>query len=798
MSEIGTYLRGTTLLITGATGFLAKAVVEKILRCAPDVGRIYLIVRSRRKKDGTTLSANERVVDEIFQSAAFARLREIYGDRFSTFMAEKVHAIEGDLTLDHLGLEPDVYQRLANEVNVVLTCAASVTFDEEIDAALRLNALGARRMLEFARTCNDSILVHISTAYVNGQSKGRIPEAPPRPDWSMAQEIGLSDTPFDLETETLDILTTADELHDESWSKARQAQFRSMALQQNARPKPNWLDAQMETFRKRWLKEQLIEEGMRRGQRWGWHDSYTLTKAMGEQLIVKHRGDLPTVIIRPSIVESGLVDPEPGWIEGLKVADPLIDALSKGRLPDFPGQKDMIVDIIPVDIVVNTILAAMARTTREDGISVYHVSTGDRNPVLFHQAFEFSYSYFQKHPRRDRNNEPIQIKPWTYPTLAQFRRRYNLRYIYPLSAVLWIFNHFNRFTLLNNWKRKITVLKSAISRMLYYASIYSPYTSLECIFETDRMAKLHESLDPEDRLLFNSDVSRIHWRNYFQDIHIPGLKRHVLKTDEPKPTTTEEEEVAERSGFVQEKEEVLPHKTALTDMSVEHPEKAFGKPPIAFFDVDGTIINATIVHYYAYYKTCGYSGFRRLLWTISFLPKILYYIVLDKISRSQFIQSFYQQYSGLKHRDCVSRSGQLFEAIMRPRIFSGAVDRIREHQLRGERVVLVTGSLDFIMEPLAKFTKADDLIALSMKEKDGWLTGETEGPLIGDEEKARIIIDYAKRHGIDLDRCYAYADSNSDQPMLRSVGYPVVVNPGRRLKKTAKACGWEIVHWTHV
>ena len=1206
MSEIVNYLRGKTLLITGATGFLAKAVVEKILRCAPEVERIYLVVRSRRKKDGTTLSAAERVEDEILQSAAFAGLRNMHGNRFAPFMAEKVHAVEGDLTLDHLGLEQDLYRRLSKEVNVVLTCAASVTFDEEIDAALQLNALGARRMMEFARTCGHAILVHVSTAYVNGQLKGRIPEVPPRPDWSMAQEMGISDVPFDLEKETRDILARTEEIHDASRSAVQQKQFRKTALQQNARPTQRWLDAQVETFRKRWLKEQLTEEGMRRGQQWGWHDSYTLTKAMGEQLIVKHRGDLPTVIIRPSIVESGLVEPEPGWIEGLKVADPLIDAVSKGRLPDFPGDRDMIVDIIPVDIVVNSMLAAMERTAREGGISVYHVSTGDRNPIRFQQAFELSYEYFLQYPRLNRHNEPIPIRPWTYPTLAQFRRRYNLRYVYPLNAALWVLNRFNRIGFLNNWKRRITVLKSAISRMLYYASIYSPYTSLDCTFETSRTVDLHERLGPDDRRLFNGDVSRIHWKTYFQEIHIPGLKRHVLKTDEPTPTVTEEEEVAERSGFATAGDDPLPHLDTLTDIlaksadmygdkaamqmeregewvrysykdvrdlaghmgwqwrsgglqpgdrvllfSENKPEwgiacfagmvagavivpvdrrssaqevwriarftsskailcsesgfemlkaseapglevtfwnidnyglpfdvprpsaspvasneeppawapvqpdapaaimftrgmaaeshgvvlshrnfvsnllslaeilrayrtdhflsllpmsqaleftggflmpfyagatityttsarprslvalmaeseincliaapRIFGllhrplrraargpdgevvspmrllvsgggtlesglyhayrdigltihegyglteaapvvavnpmdrsKPTsvgialpgvdvrianpdedgkgeivvrgsnvmqgyfenpsatahrirdgwlhtgdigyidrdgylyiadrmerrrgsdkgsdgrpgdgksrsaTAFFDVDGTIVDATIVHYYAFYRTWGYSVPRRLLWTLGFLPKIVYYMVLDKISRTRFNQAFYRKYRGFERGECVSRSEHLFNEVLRPRMFTGAVERIREHQQRGERVVLVTGSLDFIMEPLAEYTKADDLIALSMKEENGRLTGEPEGPPIGDEEKARIVRDYAQRRGIDLDRSFAYADSSSDRPMLDLVGHAVVVNPGGKLKKAAEAGGWEVVCWTHV
>ncbi|HCQ04026.1 MAG TPA: HAD-IB family hydrolase, partial [Candidatus Latescibacteria bacterium] len=205
-----------------------------------------------------------------------------------------------------------------------------------------------------------------------------------------------------------------------------------MAWRQNRKPSQRWLDAQIETYRKLWLKEQLIEEGMRRGQQWGWHDSYTMTKAMGEQLIVKYRDELPTAIIRPSIVESSLVDPEPGWIEGLKVADPLIDAISRGRLPDFPGDKNATLDVIPVDIVVNTILAAMPRVAQEKGITVYHVSTGDKNPIEFHQIFNLVYEYFLENPRLNQHNEPILVKKWSYPTLEQFRRRYTHRYIWPM------------------------------------------------------------------------------------------------------------------------------------------------------------------------------------------------------------------------------------------------------------------------------------------------------------------------------------------------------------------------------
>ena len=101
--------------------------------------------------------------------------------------------------------------------------------------------------------------------------------------------------------------------------------------------------------------------------------------------------------------------------------------------------------------------------------------------------------------------------------------------------------------------------------MLYYATIYSPYTVLSCQFEMTRTYELFESLSPEDQRAYNCDVSRISWPEYIQVIHIPGLKRHVLKMEPQGRETTVEEEVAERSGFEQQQEEPLSSIDTLTD-----------------------------------------------------------------------------------------------------------------------------------------------------------------------------------------------------------------------------------------
>ena len=216
----------------------------------------------------------------------------------------------------------------------------------------------------------------------------------------------------------------------------------------------------------------------------------------------------------------------------------------------------------------------------------------------------------------------------------------------------------------------------------------------------------------------------------------------------------------------------------------------------AFFDVDGTIVEATVVHYYAYLATYGYSDIRRTTWTAAFLPKVAYYLLLDMTNRSRFNRVFYHNYRGMDVAQIRDRSDDHFEHFIRPRMFSGAIERIAEHRTRGERVVLITGSLDFIMEPVSAFLKTDGLIAVKMHEKDGRLTGALTGPPIGDEEKAKVMRAYAEEHHINLAKSYGYADSSSDLPMLHSVGHATVVNPGRKLRRIAKEQDWEIKEWT--
>lgn len=225
-------------------------------------------------------------------------------------------------------------------------------------------------------------------------------------------------------------------------------------------------------------------------------------------------------------------------------------------------------------------------------------------------------------------------------------------------------------------------------------------------------------------------------------------------------------------------------------MSVPNTQKT-----VAFFDVDGTLLKSTIVHCYIWMRSLQLPFFLKHLWLIGFLPKIVYYLILDSISRTRFNEIFYRNYRGLEVAEMKALSTEMFEAYMRPKIFSEAVSQIQEHKEQGTAIVLVTGSLDFVVQPIADYLAVDAVLAPQLREKDGQFTGElTTAPLIG-EAKAEAMRDYADQHEVSLEKSYAYGDSQSDLPMLECVGNPIVVNPGKSFRQKALKSGWEMHEW---
>lgn len=535
MERIPDFLSGKSILITGGTGFVTKALVEKLLRSAPGIRKIYLLIRDRKRGSDSILTASDRLQREVFGSSVFDRLRTRSPEAYADCVA-KVEAVPFELTRDRLGIEGTTYQQMTENVDIVISVAASVNFEEPLDRALQINALGAQRMVEFARACRDAIYLQVSTAYVGGQQTGRILETPLPADQTIAQVLSGGENGsanrFDI-AEEIESVQQLRKNREEAASGAEiTAELEALLKRQNRGRRMTELrwTAQLDALRARWVTGHMIREGRVRARRMGWHDSYTLTKAMGEQIVCSTRGNLPVAIVRPSIIESSLEEPQRGWLDGLKVADPLIAHFGKGRLTDFPGNPDAILDLIPVDIVANTIIAALPRIRQSRDVQVYHTATGSENPVTLGEIVELAYDYFRRVPMMDRAGQPIKVERWKFPTLDAFQRAVKLKLSLPLSLAAGFVDRTPFLPWSKRYRRTLSIRRATLDRVLSLSEIYSPYTNLDCTFDTANSRRLYDSLHPADRETYNLDVTRIDWPSYIQDTHIPGLKRFVLKS----------------------------------------------------------------------------------------------------------------------------------------------------------------------------------------------------------------------------------------------------------------------------
>ncbi|KAL4711336.1 hypothetical protein ACJJTC_019177 [Scirpophaga incertulas] len=157
LTEIQRFYYGKNVLITGATGFLGKILMEKLLRCCPGVENLYLLVRQKRGKDIYTR------VDEIFDDPVFDRLKKEVPK-----FRHKLVVIPADCEVAGLGLNINDQQLLTEKVNIIFHSAATVKFDEHLRAALNTNVQAPLHLLRLARDMKHlDVLMHISTAYSN-------------------------------------------------------------------------------------------------------------------------------------------------------------------------------------------------------------------------------------------------------------------------------------------------------------------------------------------------------------------------------------------------------------------------------------------------------------------------------------------------------------------------------------------------------------------------------------------------------------------------------------------------------
>lgn len=195
-SNIATFYKNKNIFITGGTGFVGIALVEKILRSCPEVGKVFLLMRPKKGKE-----IQERLED-ITKNSVFSVLLE----QTSADIFKKLIAVAGDVGEEDLGLSSVDRQLLINNVNVVIHSAATLDFQASLKPTVFINLLGTRRVMQLCQEIkNLTSMVHISSAYVNAFLLETEEKLYPAPD-DAEKIIQLANSKDEKE---LDLLTPA-------------------------------------------------------------------------------------------------------------------------------------------------------------------------------------------------------------------------------------------------------------------------------------------------------------------------------------------------------------------------------------------------------------------------------------------------------------------------------------------------------------------------------------------------------------------------------------------------------------
>lgn len=155
--SVAQYYEGKCMFVTGATGFIGKVLIEKLLRCCPNIRSIYLLMRPKK---GQTI---EQRLEDMVQNRLFDKLRKERPN-----FEDVLRPVQGDIMADKLGVSEHDSQLLAEEVEIVFHSAATIRFDEHIRLAMEMNVKAVRKMIVLCRTFKKlQVFVHVSTAYAN-------------------------------------------------------------------------------------------------------------------------------------------------------------------------------------------------------------------------------------------------------------------------------------------------------------------------------------------------------------------------------------------------------------------------------------------------------------------------------------------------------------------------------------------------------------------------------------------------------------------------------------------------------
>ncbi|XP_055380127.1 fatty acyl-CoA reductase 1 isoform X2 [Condylostylus longicornis] len=352
--RIAKVFAGRTIFITGGTGFLGKVLVEKLLRCCPDIKKIYLLIRSKKGKD-----PQQRIKDTL-SNELFDMVKEQRGVKA---IEETVLAIAGDVLENELGISEKDRKLLADEVSIIYHCAATVRFDEPLRRAVFLNTRGTQYALNLAKECKKlDLFIYVSTSYCHLHVKE------------------LFEMPYDPPADPHKVIQTCEWLTDNEINE---------------------------------ITPQILGD---------YPNSYAYTKALAEHLVVETFDQLPTSIVRPSIVIPIYYEPISGWTDNINGPTGLLIGAGKGVIRTMYCNSSGYGDFLPVDIAVNGMLVSSWHNLKEGKVltRVAHMTSSSEIKVSWDEIINLGRWVIE-------NRIPLNGVAW-YPG-GSMKSNYILHYI---------------------------------------------------------------------------------------------------------------------------------------------------------------------------------------------------------------------------------------------------------------------------------------------------------------------------------------------------------------------------------
>ncbi len=512
MPPLEQIFRKRRILLTGATGFLGKVFLSLLLRWHPEIDRIYLLIR------GDQRTAQNRFRREVLDSPVMTPAREHLGSRFDAYVESRISIVPGDITDRGLlaeGVEP--FER--GSIDAVVHSAGLVNFEASLERAIEVNATGVANVIAFCRKIGAAML-HVSTCYAAGAADGHRFEDDVPHNWCPNGRKS-----FNTEREVRDALEAIARVEAESRDQLRRADLMEDGDEDEGRENPT------EHRRKQWVEEQLKDIGRRRARLWGWPNTYSYTKSLGEQLVLAASGDLDVTVARPAVIESALADPFPGWNQGVNTSAPLTYLAGRGYR-FYPAKAELVLDVIPVDLAANAMIPILGALLARRHKPIYQLCTSDRNPLPMRRLVELTALANRREHRGDKGTmgrfakhlEAVVVSQSTYDLASD-----------TLPRILKQAAEFARSVVgedsqrARNLERRIDSLRDNTELARDLVEVYRPYIQqLIYTFHGNNIRELYARLNSADVEHHPYAPDKIDWRDYWMNVHVPGLRRHIF------------------------------------------------------------------------------------------------------------------------------------------------------------------------------------------------------------------------------------------------------------------------------